>query len=125
MYELPPDPQRLRVIRLYLQMQIAAVDAKIQEAESGSPAGAGEGPEAGEGTARRAGGKSGARTPARAWRLQSVPDPRGGAGRGILHRDDCRVPGGGRLNRQEFEVALGMPDVTPCEICHPEPDGTP
>ncbi|MDX3097361.1 DUF6233 domain-containing protein [Streptomyces sp. ME01-24h] len=121
MYELPPDPQRLRVIRLYLQMQIAAVDAKIQESESGSAAATAGGArgEGGDRTRSRSG------TAARAWRLQSVPDPHGGAGRGVLHRDDCRVPGGGRLNRQEFEVALGMPDVTPCAICHPEEERTP
>lgn len=108
------------MIRLYLQMQIAAVDAKIQEAETGSaPAVAGVASEAGSGAQRRAKGDA-ARTPARAWRLQSVPDPRGASGRGVLHRDDCRVPGGGRLNRQEFEVALGMPDVTSCEVCRPE-----
>ncbi|WP_089224936.1 DUF6233 domain-containing protein [Actinacidiphila glaucinigra] len=119
MYELPPDPQRLRVIRLYLQMQIAAVDAKIQEAESDSaPVAAGVPSETGGGAPQR--DKGGARSPARAWRLQSVPDPRGGSGRGVLHRDDCRVPGGGRLNRQEFEVALGMPDVTSCGVCRPE-----
>ncbi|MDX2642632.1 DUF6233 domain-containing protein [Streptomyces sp. PA03-1a] len=121
MYELPPDPQRLRVIRLYLQMQIAAVDAKIQEAESGSLVAAGA--EAGDDAVPRTRGGKRGRTSA--WRLQSVPDPRGGAGRGVLHRDDCRVPGGGRLNRQEFEVALGMPDVAPCEICHPESERTP
>ncbi|MYX36774.1 MULTISPECIES: DUF6233 domain-containing protein [Streptomycetaceae] len=120
MYELPPDPQRLRVIRLYLQMQIAAVDAKIQEAESGSAPVAAGAAEAGGGAPQRARGVGGARTPARAWRLQSVPDPGGGSGRGVLHRDDCRVPGGGRLNRQEFEVALGMPDVTSCGVCRPE-----
>ncbi|MGW3246025.1 DUF6233 domain-containing protein [Streptomyces sp. NPDC001070] len=118
MYELPPDPQRLRVIRLYLQMQIAAVDAKIQEAESGAAAGAGTGAETGADVPPQ--GRTRPRAPARAWRLQSVPETRGGAGRGVVHRDDCRVPGGGRLNRQEFEVALGMPDVTPCEICRPE-----
>lgn len=118
MYELPLDPQRLRVIRLYLQMQIAAVDAKIQEAEAGAVGGS----EAGPGVPPPYRGRSPA--VARAWRLQSVPDPRGGPGRGVLHRDDCRVPGGGRLNRQEFEVALGMPDVTRCEVCRPEREPT-
>lgn len=113
------------MIRLYLQMQIAAVDAKIQEAEAGSAAAAEAAAEAEGGAPRRGEGRGGARTPVRAWRLQSVPDPRGGAGRGVLHRDDCRVPGGGRLNRQEFEVALGMPDVTPCGICNPQPERTP
>ncbi|MEU4092047.1 DUF6233 domain-containing protein [Streptomyces sp. NPDC026673] len=120
MYELPPDSQRLRVIRLYLQMQIAAVDAKIQEVEAGAAAGTEAGTEAGTGTEPPPPSRGRSRASARAWRLQSVPDPRGGTGRGVLHRDDCRVPGGGRLNRQEFEVALGMPDVIPCEVCRPE-----
>jgi hypothetical protein len=35
-YDIPPDPERPRVIRLYLQMQIAAVDAKIQKIEAGA-----------------------------------------------------------------------------------------
>ncbi len=117
------------MIRLYLQMQIAAVDAKIQEAESGSATVAATvgaaGAEGETGDPPRVPAGSRARTPARAWRLQSVPDPRGGAGRGVLHRDDCRVPGGGRLNRQEFEVALGMPEVAPCEVCRPESGRTP
>lgn len=34
MYDLPRDPERLRVIRLYLQMQLDAVDAKIRKAEA-------------------------------------------------------------------------------------------
>lgn len=102
------------MIRLYLQMQIAAVDAKIQEAEAGAAAGTEAGTEAPPPSRGRS------RASARAWRLQSVPDQRGGAGRGVLHRDDCRVSGGGRLNRQEFEVALGMSDVMPCEVCRPE-----
>ncbi|MFJ4848828.1 MULTISPECIES: DUF6233 domain-containing protein [unclassified Streptomyces] len=101
MYELPSDLERLRVIRLYLQLQIDAVDARIRKAEAGVR------------PRRRP-------APARAWRLQSVPDPQGGPGRGVVHRDDCRVPGGGRLSAKEFEIALGMPEVGVCGICRPD-----
>ncbi|MFD3454191.1 DUF6233 domain-containing protein [Streptomyces sp. NPDC058691] len=101
MYELPSDLERLRVIRLYLQIQIDAVDARIRKAEAGIR------------PQRRP-------AAARAWRLQSVPDPQGGPGRGVVHRDDCRVPGGGRLSAKEFEIALGMPDVSACAICRPD-----
>jgi hypothetical protein len=33
MHELPSDLERLRVIRVYLQMQLAAVDAMIEQVE--------------------------------------------------------------------------------------------
>ncbi|MFJ5217154.1 DUF6233 domain-containing protein [Streptomyces sp. NPDC088354] len=57
------------------------------------------------------------------WRLQSVPDPSGdGYGRGVLHRGDCDVPGGGWLGRRELEIALDMENVTPCRRCRPDQD---
>ncbi|MDX2703635.1 hypothetical protein PV350_12285 [Streptomyces sp. PA03-6a] len=37
MGDLPPDAERLRVIRLYLQLQIDVVDAKIREVEDREP----------------------------------------------------------------------------------------
>jgi hypothetical protein len=101
MYELPPDLERLRVIRVYLQMQLAAVDAKIQQAEKAVA----QPPEP--------------RTEL-AWRLQHVPNCDGDTGHGVVHRDGCRVKGGGRLDRKALDLALTMPDVTTCSICRPE-----
>jgi hypothetical protein len=101
MYELPPDLERLWVIRVYLQMQLAAVDAKIQQVEKA----AAPPPE----------------PPAElGWRLQHVPNPDGETGHGVVHRDSCRIKGGGRLDRKALDMALAMPDVTTCSICNPE-----
>ncbi|WP_127358293.1 hypothetical protein [Actinacidiphila soli] len=101
MYELPPDLERLRVIRTYLHLQLAAVDAKIEQAE-------------------RPVARPGADRPPQAWRLQHIPNPDGGAGRGVVHRDRCRIKGGGWIDRKELELALTLPEVTACGDCHPE-----
>lgn len=106
MYELPPDPERLRVIRIYLQQQLAAVDAKLKELEDRRPPG---------------------------WRLEHIPSAAGFRGRGVLHRDDCWVKGargGGKphtLTREQAVLALTVPtdEIAPCDVCHPERDLAP
>lgn len=99
MHDLPPDPARLRVLRTYLQLQLAAVDAAILKAEEGIEAWA-------------AG-------PATAWKLQHLPAPAGGQGRGILHRKDCWVEGMAELTRAEARLALDEPSISACDQCHP------
>lgn len=113
---------------MYLQLQLDAVDARIAQAEQG--AARSRSARLARPTVARPLAARSAATPARReapvargarWRLQSIPDPSGdGTGRGVLHRADCTVPGGGWLSRQEFEIALDMPDVIRCGRCQPE-----
>lgn len=98
MHELPPDVERLRVLRTYLQLQLAAVDAALVAAEHGVEAWA--------------------TGPAVAWKLQHLPAPAGQPGRGVLHRADCWIQGIAELNRDEARVAL-EDGVEPCAICKP------
>ncbi|MFE0631723.1 hypothetical protein ACFW3D_32820 [Streptomyces sp. NPDC058864] len=111
MGELPPDLNRLRVIRLYLQLQLDAVDARIRETMDESAAVAPPAP-AGEASSSAEGGTG--------YRLQHVP--RGGSLRGVVHLGDCPDAAGGWINRHELEIALRMPEVTTCPRCHPSPD---
>ncbi|MFF3943825.1 DUF6233 domain-containing protein [Streptomyces sp. NPDC001902] len=104
MYELPPDAERLQMLRLYLERQLAAVDARIRKVEQQAAAPAHE-PRIG----RDPGG----------WRLQHTPGV-DGAGRGIVHRADCPQAAGGWLSRKELDLALGMPEVTACPRCQPK-----
>ncbi|MFF7211816.1 DUF6233 domain-containing protein [Streptomyces sp. NPDC008238] len=110
MGDLPPDLDRLQVIRLYLQLQLDAVDAKIREsteeaAKGVAPASPQPEPSADSGTG---------------FRLQHVP--RGGTLRAVVHRGDCPDAAGGWISRHELDIALRMPEVTPCPRCHPGPD---
>jgi hypothetical protein len=103
MYELPPDPERLRVIRTFLQLQLAAVDEKIRQVEDRAHPG---------------------------WRLDHIPSATGVRGRGMLHRGDCWMRGGGKphvLTREDLVIALRLPrdEVEPCDECHPERDVEP
>ncbi|MFJ4990081.1 DUF6233 domain-containing protein [Streptomyces sp. NPDC088732] len=111
MNDLPPDPDRLRVIRLYLQLQLDAVDAKIREAEGSAP------PEPSIVAPPRQQNLPRGRD---GWRLQHVPDR--GPIKAVLHRGDCTNGAGGWLSRKELDIALGMPEVEPCPRCHPERD---
>ncbi|MCW2870102.1 DUF6233 domain-containing protein [Actinacidiphila oryziradicis] len=97
---LPPDIERLQVIRTYLQLQLAAVDAAIAAAETGA--------------------QPWLATPATAWRLQHLPSAAGRVGRGVLHRDDCWFVGGAPIGREEAVIALGEPGVEACDACHPK-----
>ncbi|MFI8187076.1 DUF6233 domain-containing protein [Actinacidiphila glaucinigra] len=108
MSDLPPDAERLRVIRLYLQLQIDAVDAKIREAEGREPRPAATPPK--QETSHAKGGIG--------WRLQHLP--KGGALHGVIHRGDCPDVVGGWLSPRELQIALGMPDIEACPRCHPE-----
>ncbi|MEU6347223.1 DUF6233 domain-containing protein [Streptomyces sp. NPDC046977] len=136
MIELPSDLERLQVLRTYLRLQLAAVDAEIAKAQRGperrpaprpAPRPARQ-PAVQPGTLAERTDRAGAVRPSGMpnakglrWRLQSVPDPSGsGYGRGVLHRGDCEVRGGGWLSRKELELALGMEDVTPCQRCRPD-----
>ncbi|MEU0184743.1 DUF6233 domain-containing protein [Streptomyces sp. NPDC006207] len=109
MSDLPPDAERLRVIRLYLQLQIDAVDAKIREVEEREPrpAAAATPPKQEKSHAKDGIG----------WRLQHIP--KGGSLHGVIHRGDCPDAVGGWLSPREVEIALGMPDVEACPRCHP------
>lgn len=91
------------MIRLYLQLQIDAVDAKIRETE-----------ESGEPSAPTSAEREGSF--AVGFRLQHVP--RGGTLRGVVHRGDCPDGAGDWLTPREVEIAFRMPDVTPCPRCH-------
>lgn len=98
---LPPDPQRLKTIRTYLALQLAAVDAAITAAET----------------------PHWLTTPATAWRIQHLPPTDGSLrGRGVLHRDDCWITGGIPLEPRAAPLALEEPAVTMCDVCHPERD---
>ncbi|WP_329182963.1 DUF6233 domain-containing protein [Actinacidiphila glaucinigra] len=113
MGDLPPDLDRLQVIRLYLQLQLDAVDAKIRESEE----------------QKAKGGAFGSPKPPKpeplgdsdiGFRIQHVP--RGGTLGAVVHRDDCPDAAGGRISRHEVEIALRMPEVTMCPRCHPGSD---
>ncbi|MGI5252762.1 DUF6233 domain-containing protein [Actinacidiphila glaucinigra] len=112
MNELPPDVERLRVIRMYLELQLAAVDAKIEQATAAArPTAA---------TARPARDEQPFTRSGRGWRLESIPPSSGkGAGRGVVHRGDCPAAAGGWLSRKELDVALDQPEVTACPKCRP------
>ncbi|MYX34858.1 MULTISPECIES: DUF6233 domain-containing protein [unclassified Streptomyces] len=113
MGDLPPDLDRLQVIRLYLQLQLDAVDAKIRESEE----------------QKAKGGALGSPKPPKpepfgdsdiGFRIQHVL--RGGTLGAVVHRDDCPDAAGGRISRHEVEIALRMPEVTMCPRCHPGSD---
>lgn len=109
MSELPPDLERLQVIRawldqqrkanevvgIYLQVQAETVDAAIANA---SPAG-----------------------PPDSYRIQKMRVPEG---RAVLHRDDCWVKGGGTITRDDALTALTDPAIKGhlemCTACRPE-----
>ncbi|MFB7293614.1 DUF6233 domain-containing protein [Actinacidiphila glaucinigra] len=113
MSELPPDVERLRVIRMYLELQLAAVDAKIEQARAAAgPAVTTVRPSRDEQSFARGG---------RGWRLESIPPGTGkGPGRGVIHRGDCPAAAGGWLSRKERDVALDQPEVTSCPKCRPD-----
>jgi hypothetical protein len=110
MYDLPPDPERLRVLRIYLQQQLAAVDDKIKQVEASE--------------------QSRLARPATAWWMQHLPPASGGRGRGVLHRDGCWAMPKQRmhlhpLSRDEAVLAvkrMSRDEVELCGICHPERD---
>lgn len=98
------------MIRLYLQLQLDAVDAKIRESEE----------------QKAKGGAPGSPKPERSgdsdigFRIQHVP--RGGTLGAVVHRGDCPDAAGGRISRHEVDIALRMPEVTMCPRCHPGSD---
>ncbi|MYX36713.1 MULTISPECIES: DUF6233 domain-containing protein [unclassified Streptomyces] len=113
MSDLPPDVERLRVIRTYLELQLAAVDAKIEQATAAArPAST---------TARPYRAEEPFALGGRGWRLESIPNLSGkGPGRGVVHRGDCPAATGGWLSRKELDIALDQPEVTACPKCRPE-----
>lgn len=100
------------MIRLCLQLQLDAVDARIREAEEAPlrPVSVASRPKREKSVAKGGIG----------WRLQHVP--KGGSLRGVVHRGDCPDAVGGWLSQRELEIALGMPDVDVCPRCRPERD---
>ncbi|MET9879034.1 DUF6233 domain-containing protein [Actinacidiphila glaucinigra] len=110
MGDLPPDLDRLQVIRLYLQLQLDAVDAKIRESEKPTTSGGALVPPEPE---HSVDGDAG-------FRIQHVP--RGGTLGAVVHRGDCPDAAGGRISQHEVEIALRMPGVTLCPRCHPGSD---
>lgn len=111
--DLPPDPERLRVLRTFLQLQLAAVDEKIRQVEAGE--------------------QSRMARPATSWWLQHLPPAAGGRGRGVLHRDGCWAMPKQRmhlhpLTRDEATLAckrVSPDEIEPCGVCHPERDLVP
>ncbi|MEU4091984.1 hypothetical protein [Streptomyces sp. NPDC026673] len=117
MNELPPDVERLRVLRTYLELQLAAVDAKIEQATAADRPAATARPSRDEDPFARGG---------RGWRLESVLAPNGkGPRRGVVHRGDCPAAAGGWLSRKELDVALDQPEVTACPKCLERPSPGP
>jgi uncharacterized protein DUF6233 len=108
MSDLPPDVPRLRVIETflrerlvkndviatYLRLQLDAVQRRIAEIETAEPSAA--------------------------WRLQHLPRGVGQPGTGVLHRDDCFIDGGGKLDREAAVMALDEDNIEMCEACQPE-----
>ncbi|MFJ4851747.1 MULTISPECIES: DUF6233 domain-containing protein [unclassified Streptomyces] len=111
---LPPDLDRLRVTRLYLQLQLDGVDARIREIEGLRP------PVDPPVVSRRSHPIA---EDSAGWRLQHVPDDKSGSIRAILHRGDCPDAAGRLLSQNEVRIALAMPDITPCPCGHPERGG--
>ncbi|MDX2705792.1 DUF6233 domain-containing protein [Streptomyces sp. PA03-6a] len=112
MRELPADLERLRVIRLYLGLQLDGVDAKIREVEVRQEWKDVPAPPRRE----RSLGQGGV-----GWRLQHVPD--GGSVSAVVHRGDCPKAAGGWLSRSELDIALKMPEVSVCLHCRPDRAG--
>ncbi|MGO4417335.1 DUF6233 domain-containing protein [Streptomyces sp. MCAF7] len=95
MSELPPDLERLQTLEVYLRLQLGAVQARIADLDGGAP--------------DRAAG----------WTLQLMPSPEGTC-RGYLHHERCFIRGR-PLTRDQARKVLGMPEITACDACHPEP----
>lgn len=107
---LPPDLERLQVIRgwleqqqarnevigIYLQVLREHVDTAIAAATP--PTGSSQ-----------------------EYRIQGMRTP---TGRSVLHRDDCWVTGGATITRDDALIAIGDPLIKPrlemCDACQPE-----
>lgn len=92
---LPPDLPRLRTLETYLELQLRQVREAIGRLEQ---------PQAPQ---------------AEGWVLQHIPSTRDQP-INWLHRADCHLAKGARLNRREAALALAEPGVRPCDACHPE-----
>lgn len=107
MSELPPDPERLRILETYLRLQLDAVRAAIRRAEE-------------------ADGAQGRREEAAPsdddvlwWKIQPGHPA-------TLHRGDCAAAGPGpTITRSMARTALadehgGKPTATACPRCRPD-----
>ncbi len=110
MSDLPPDLNRLQVLRTYLRLQLEAVDTRIREIERT--------PDAARGAAsvRPARGQEAAKE-LRWWRF--VHAGAGSVG-GTLHRGDCRHAAGGALLTLTQARLILEEGARPCEQCAPE-----
>ncbi len=124
MSDLPPDLDRLRVLQIYLRMQLAEVDARIKAAEQTEQRHAGQRPGEATPTSQPAAAPEGGRAQPdpgaelKWWRF--IPG-RSGAGGGVLHRGDCRTSSGGALlSTTEASLMLDEPHVKPCPSCQPQ-----
>lgn len=114
MSDLPPDLNRLQVLRTYLRLQLEAVDARIRQIERAPN---GTRPTArGAAPARPARGQEAA-TELRWWRF--VHAGPGNVG-GTLHRGDCRDAAGGALLTLTEAKLILEEGARPCQQCAPE-----
>ncbi|WP_269858198.1 DUF6233 domain-containing protein [Streptomyces sp. RPT161] len=110
MSDLPPDLNRLQVLRTYLRLQLEAVDARIREIERAP------GAARGVASGHPVHGKEAANE-LKWWRF--APDGAGNVG-GTLHRGDCRHAVGGALLTLTQARLILEEGARPCRQCGPE-----
>ncbi|MDT0377207.1 hypothetical protein RM572_00250 [Streptomyces sp. DSM 42041] len=102
MSDLPQDEPRLRTLERYLLVQLAAVRQAIQQIQDGPPRGHTD------------------TTPR--WCIQWRFAPQGQPRRGIVHRADCWMADGEKLNGAQVNHERSKPgrSLEPCDQCRPE-----
>ena len=118
MSDLPPDLNRLQVLRTYLRLQLEAVDARIRQVER-----------TGDARPRPTGRAATPARPARPPRDPEAPPDlkwwrfvHAGPGTvgGTLHRGDCRQATGGTLLALPEAKLILDEGARPCRQCAPE-----
>ncbi|MEU5000050.1 DUF6233 domain-containing protein [Streptomyces sp. NPDC021622] len=105
MFDLPSDLERLRVIELYLRIQLKAVEERISKAE-----------QAREQAEREAEKERKRQAELVGWWLEHI---RAAVPTNILHKAGCPMAGKRyhRLNESEAKEARSMHEVKVCQFC--------
>ncbi|WP_374192986.1 DUF6233 domain-containing protein [Streptomyces sp. AV19] len=112
---LPPDIERLRVVRAYLSYELARVDARIRRLEEQAAGRAAAPPRERRPEPAPTGSAAGGEL--KWWRFVPARGDRGG---GMVHRGDCQEAAGAPLGQTEARMILDEDGVQPCPRCRPE-----